>query len=95
MLALNSMVEQLTPSLAANSGFRAAHSVRFVKAEAGVRLLVCDGLGKLCLRDAEGACAQLGQVDLGESTAQACLVVSPSGHHFACATGENHVKVGP
>ena len=40
---------KLSPSVPESSGFRAAHSIRFVRgdtAEDPPRLLLCDGLGK-------------------------------------------------
>ena len=48
---------------------------------------------RLSVREASGACAEVGQVDSDGSSFQACLAVSPSGHHFVCSTDQNHVKV--
>ena len=82
--------------MAGTCSFKAAHSVQYAPAagEAGPRLLVCDGMGRLALREAEGACGEVQEVDQESGTSKACLVVSPSGHHFACASDQNYIKVG-
>ena len=89
-------VQALEPAKAGTCSFRSAHSVQFTSGGDGeAHLLICDGMGKLALHETEGSCREVKEVDQESATSVACLTVSPSGHHFACASDQNHVKVGP
>ena len=87
--------QALPPAKPGTCSFRSAHSLQFTAGSSEEpRLLVCDGMGKLALHEAEGSCSEVREVEQESGTSVACLAVSPSGLTFACASDQNYVKVG-